>query len=102
MKMTTEAEHIVVLEEQLEDEVRCSGRTADPMSPTIQCTNPAVLISYGHGCPDGTPIVKCMSCWQQWYAFMVEKSHAHGGYNVCSTCWQRFYQISDLSDYRPL
>lgn len=99
---TSDTRCVADLEEQLESEIRCSGLATEVLQPIIPCNNPAVLISYGHGCPSEVPLLKCMSCWQAWYAYMVEKAHRHGGYNVCAHCWQRFYQISDMSNYRPL
>jgi hypothetical protein len=102
MMINVDIEYMADLEEQLEHEIRCSGMATDPFRPIIPCDNPAVLISYGHGCPSLYPLVKCMSCWQAWYAYMVEKAHRHGGFNICVQCRQRFYRISDLSDYRPL
>lgn len=93
---TSDTRCVADLEAQLEDEVQCSGVTGDG------CMNPAALISYGHGCPSDYPLVKCMSCWQAWYALMVERTHKHGGFNICCRCYKPFYQISELSDYRPL
>lgn len=90
------------LEELLQEEVPCAGIKHSVIGR--QCSNAAVLITKGHGCPIRNR-VKCLACWQVWYQYHAGRLATNGGLRCTDGgrggCRRWFPSVEAFSDYRP-